>query len=316
MAVIKEEFLFPSAAGDCDIHAISWKPKGKSPKAVIQFVHGMAEYIDRYDSMARYFAEQGYAVYGNDHLGHGKSVNQKCPLGYFGTENRNGAVFVKDMKQLTDLAKTEFPGQPFFLFGHSMGSFLSRVYLSEYGEGLDGAIICGTAGPNPAAGFAVKLADAICKRHAKDPGVLLNKLAFSTYNARTRHYTSFDWLSKDQENVRVYVRDPLCGFLFSNQGFSDLLTLNQYIFSDAVIENCPKNLPMFFISGTGDPVGTYGKGVKKTVRLYRKSGHKKVSVKLYRGSRHEIHNDIDKVDVFKDMDHFMQKILTGKARKH
>ena len=128
MPVLKEEFTFPSVVGDADIHAVSWKPEGPV-KAVLQLVHGMAEYIDRYDGMARWFAERGIAVYGNDHLGHGLSVNDKYPLGYFGTKNQNAFVFRDDAKQLTDIAKEQNPGVPYVLFGHSMGSFVARIYL-------------------------------------------------------------------------------------------------------------------------------------------------------------------------------------------
>lgn len=318
MAVIKQEFLYRSSVGDCDIHAISWKPKGKeTPKAVIQIVHGMAEYIDRYDSVARYFAEHGYAVYGNDHLGHGQSVNENYPLGYFGESNKNGTVFVEDSHKLTQLAKQDNPGIPFVLFGHSMGSFVSRAYLAKYGYDLDAAVICGTSGPISGVDLAIKLAEKLSSKHGKEAGNFLNKLAFSTYNLRTQHSTPFDWLSKDTENVRTYINDPLCGFCFSNRGFYDLFTLNKYIFSDSVIHGCPVQLPLFFIAGSNDPVGAYGKGVKKTAKLYKKAGVKTVKVKLYKGSRHEIHNDIDKVDVYNDIIHFIDSTTgVGKGKKH
>lgn len=308
MAVIKQEFLYRSIVGDCDIHAISWRPKGKkAPKAVIQIVHGMAEYIDRYDDVARYFAEKGYAVYGNDHIGHGLSVNDKYPLGYFGEDNKDGAVFVADVKRLTDIAKRDVPGVPVILFGHSMGSFIAREYIGKHGYGVDAAVICGTSGPIAGVDFAIHLAEKFSAKNPKADGKLLNKLAFSTYNLKTRHYTPFDWLSKDQENVRRYIADPLCGFCFSNRGFYDLLTLNKYIFNKSVIDGCPVELPLFFIAGKDDPVGAYGKGVKKTVQLYRKAGVKTVKMKLYKGSRHEIHNDLDKVDVYNDIIRFIDK---------
>lgn len=306
MAVIKQEFLYRSSVGDCDIHAISWRPKGKkTPKAVIQLVHGMAEYIDRYDDVARYFAEHGFAVYGNDHIGHGQSVNEDYPLGYFGESNENGAIFVEDVRKLTNLAKAENPGIPCVIFGHSMGSFVTRAYLGKYGYNVDAAVICGTSGPISGVDVAIKIAALLSKHHGKQDGKLLNKLAFSTYNRKTRHNTPFDWLSKDSENVRKYINDPLCGFCFSNRGFYDLLTLNKYIFNKTVLRGCPADLPLFFIAGKNDPVGAYGKGVKKTVKLYKKAGVKKVKLKLYRGSRHEIHNDIDKVDVYNDIIRFI-----------
>lgn len=318
MAVIKQEFLYRSAVGDCDIHAISWKPKGKkNPKAIIQIVHGMAEYIDRYDDVARYFAEKGYAVYGNDHIGHGQSVNAKYPLGYFGEDNKNGDIFVADVKKLTNLAKRDYPGVPCVLFGHSMGSFITRAYIGRHGYAIDAAVICGTSGPIAGVDFAISLAEKFSEKNGKKEGKLLNKLAFSTYNLKTWHRTPFDWLSKDKENVRRYMKDPLCGFCFTNRGFYDLLTLNRYIFTPSVIRGCPKDLPLFFIAGTKDPVGAYGKGVRQSAKLYKKAGVKTVKVKLYSGSRHEIHNDRDKVDVYNDIIHFINSsIAAGKGRKH
>ncbi len=305
MPVLKEEFTFPSVVGDADIHAISWKPEGPA-KAVLQLVHGMAEYIDRYDGMARWFAEHGIAVYGNDHLGHGLSVNDKYPLGYFGTNNDKGFVFRDDAKQLTDIAKEQNPGVPVVLFGHSMGSFVARTYIAKYGDGLKAAVICGTAGPNPAIG-AAKLATALfTKTSPHADGKIMNSLAFGSYNKRTDKRTGFDWLSVNEKNVDVYIDDPLCGFLFSNQGFRDLITLNDYICQDECIAGAPADLPLFFIAGSEDPVGEYGKGVQWTYEAYQK-GHTDVQMKLYEGKRHEIHNEEDGEVVYQDVLNFIEE---------
>lgn len=290
MPVVKEEFTFPSTVGDLDIHAISWKPEDGNVQAVFQFVHGMAEYIDRYDSFARYLAERGYAVYGNDHIGHGSSVNKKYPLGYFGTDNENGKIFVEDTKKMTDIIKKENPGKKVIMFGHSMGSFVARAYCAKYGNDIDGAIICGTAGPNPAIGVALAISGARTKVAAKKEGKLINSLAFGAYNNKTDKRTGFDWLSFNEKNVDKYIADPLCGFPFSNQGFHDLLTLNKYMCSDEVFNGIPKDLPMLFVAGKDDPVGSYTKGVEQTLESLEKTGHTNVSHKYYE-SRHEIHNE-------------------------
>ncbi len=305
MPVLKEEFTYQSVVGDADIHAISWKPEGPV-KAVLQLVHGMAEYIDRYDGMARWFAEHGIAVYGNDHLGHGLSVNDKYPLGYFGTNNENAAVFVDDVKGLTDIAKEQNPGLPVVLFGHSMGSFVARLYLAKYGEGLKAAVICGTAGTNPAIG-AAKLATALfSKTSPKADGKIMNSLAFGSYNKKTDKRTAFDWLSVNEKNVDVYIDDPLCGFLFSNQGFRDLITMNDYMMKQDVIDAVPADLPICFIAGDEDPVGSYGAGVKEVVELFQKN-HSDISCKLYEGKRHEIHNEEDGEVVYQDILNFIEE---------
>lgn len=289
MAVIKKEFFYPSSCGNCNIHAISWKPT-EEPKAVIQFVHGMAEYGNRYESMAKYFAEHGYAFYINDHLGHGKSINDQYELGYFG-ENENGHVFVDDEKKLTDIIKMENPGKPVIIYGHSMGSFITRVYLSKYGNDVDAAVVCGTAGPNPAIGVAKFLTSILNKTSPHKGGKLMNKLAFMGWNGKTEKRTAFDWLSVDTENVDKYIADPLCGFLFTNNGFRALITLNDYINAAEVYEGTPKDLPIYLIYGEGDPVGAYGKGIAQAKEAYDKSGHTKVSVKGWPNARHEIHNE-------------------------
>ena len=304
MPVLKEEFTFPSVVGDADIHAVSWKPEGPV-KAVLQLVHGMAEYIDRYDGMARWFAERGIAVYGNDHLGHGLSVNDKYPLGYFGTKNQNAFVFRDDAKQLTDIAKEQNPGVPYVLFGHSMGSFVARIYLEKYSDELAAAIICGTAGPNPAIGAAKAATALFTKTSPKKDGKIMNSLAFGSYNKKTDKRTGFDWLSVNEKNVDVYIDDPLCGFLFSNQGFRDLITLNDYMVKDQVFEGCRADLPILLIAGDDDPVGAYGEGVKQTYESYKK-GHSDVTMKLYEGKRHEIHNEEDGEVVYQDVLDFIE----------
>lgn len=308
MPVLKEEFTYPSVVGDADIHAIVWKPEG-APKAVLQLVHGMAEYVDRYDKLARWFAEQGIIVYGNDHLGHGQSVNDKYPLGYFGTKNENAAVFVDDVKGLTDIAKKENPGLPVVLFGHSMGSFVARLYLAKYGTELAAAVICGTAGTNPAIAAAKAATALFAKTSPKKPGKIMNSLAFGAYNKKTDNRTPFDWLSIDETNVNVYIDDPLCGFLFSNQGFRDLITMNDYMMKQDVIDAAPADLPICFIAGDEDPVGSYGEGVKEVFELYKKN-HSDVSCKLYEGKRHEIHNEADGEVVYQDVYNFIkEKVL-------
>lgn len=305
MSVLKEEFTYPSIVGDAEIHAISWKPEG-TPKAVMQIIHGMAEYVDRYDGMACWLAERGVAVFGNDHLGHGLSVNDKYPLGYFGKENENCFVFRDDAKKLTDIAKKEYPGVPFVAFGHSMGSFINRIYLEKYSEDVDAAIICGTAGPNPLIGAALAATKVFSATSPKKPGKVMNGLAFGTYNNKTDKRTAFDWLSVNEKNVDVYIDDPLCGFLFSNQGFRDLITLNNYMVKDSVFDGCRADLPILLIAGEEDPVGAYGEGVKQTYESYKK-GHTDVSMKLYEGKRHEIHNEEDGEVVYQDILNFIEE---------
>lgn len=308
MAVIREDFTFTSTTGDLDIHAISWKPQDGKVKCVLQLVHGMAEYMDRYDEMARYFAERGIAVYGADHIGHGESINKDYHLGYFGRNNKAGRTFVDDAKLLTTIAKHENPGVPFVLFGHSMGSFVARAYSAIYGKELDAVIYCGTGGPPsfvaPLVGLmAAPLKLGSGKREAK----LLNKLSFCTFNGKTDKRTDFDWLSVNEENVDKYIADPLCGFCFSKHGFYDLTTLLQFVSKKSTFKMIPKDLPILMIAGSEDPVGEYGVAIRRIFALLKLTGHKKAEKKLFAGSRHEIHNEKNNEEVYDTVYKFIEK---------
>lgn len=314
MAVVFKEFYFDSVADGGKIRAASWKPKKGDIIGVFQIIHGMAEHIMRYDEFARFLAESGYAVYANDHIGHGKSTNLKYPLGYFGDKNEAGATFAADVKALTEIAKKENPGLPVILFGHSMGSFVARRYSAKYGKGIDGVIYCGTAGPNPAAPVAIKIAEVLCKFFgAKKPGFILDKLAFGTYNSKTEKRTNFDWLTKDDAIVDEYIADDLCGFLFSNRGYFDLLTLLNYVSSKAWLGEVPTDLPILMVAGDRDPVGPYGKGVEKVANSLRSTDHK-VDLILYPGDRHEILNEVDRDAVYEDILNWADGVIEASGK--
>jgi len=259
----------------------------------------MAEYIDRYDSMARWFASRGYAVYGNDHIGHGLSVTPNHPLGDLGGRNQDGEIFVKDVKTLSDMAKKENPGKPFYLFGHSMGSFIGRCYAAEYGDSLTAAIFCGSGMVPPET--CEKLGEAI-----EHVGMIQPENKFDQAVADIMAVTgSTDWLSVNQKNQDDYKADPLCGFAFTIRGYGQSLELIAESCDPETIGETPKDLPMFFISGSKDPVGLYGVGFNAMVNAYTKD-HTKVSSKLYEGYKHEIHNDDCKDEVYADILAFIQ----------
>ncbi len=307
MAMNKTDFFFTSTTGDCEIHAARYE--GVNKKAIFQITHGMAEYIDRYEDFIEALVNDGFVVYAHDHIGHGKSINDNYPLGYFGQDNGAGNIFVKDCKKLTDIAKSENPGLPVFFFGHSMGSFVARKYISLYGEDLAGAVICGTGGPNPAAGIAIALASIFIKlKGAKTPGTVINNVAFGAYNDKTDKRTPFDWLTNKEAIVDKYIADPLCGFCFSYQGFKDMLGMLKYINTKPCYNQTPANLPIFLIAGAEDPVGSYGKGVETVAAEYKK-GHSNVTLKLYPNDRHELLNELDKETVKADVINWCNNLL-------
>lgn len=289
--MIKKEFYFPSVSGLADIHAASFMPEEKEVKAVLQIAHGMAEHLERYETFAEVLCENGIAVYINDHLGHGKSVKNDDELGYFG-EKAGWKNFIADCYRLTRIAKDENPGKPFIFFGHSMGSFVARAYSLEYANDIDGAIYCGTAGPNPAAGMGPLIAAAIGKikgDHYRTK--LVDKIAFGAYNNKFEQRTPFDWLSRDQFQVDKYVADKYCGFLFTAYGYRDLTSLLGFVSGKKWFESLDKELPVLIISGAMDPVGNFGKGIDQVCEKLEAAGKKNFKKILYPDGRHEILNE-------------------------
>lgn len=303
MAFKVNEYYYLSVSKLCNIYAKSIEPENREDvKAVFQITHGMAEHSARYDRFAEFLVEHGYAVFINDHLGHGKSIAGEEELGYFGKENGRDAL-VNDVKTLTEIAKKEFPGKPIILFGHSMGSFVARKYCAMYGDNIDAAIFCGTSGANPGAGIGAALASFVAKEKGDHHrSHMLNSLAFGSYN---KHFeparTDFDWLTRDEKIVDLYVADPLCGFRFTDPGYHELFKILQDVSGKKWYRSVPYILPMLVISGEEDPVGNYGKGVREVFHGLKKSGHSDVTLKLYPGDRHEILNELDKEEVYQDI---------------
>lgn len=301
--VRKEEFTFDSRDGKTKIHAVRWVPEGKVI-CILQIVHGMAEYIERYEEVAQYFAEKGILVTGEDHLGHGKSVSKDGTYGYF-CEQDPATVVVRDVHRLKKMTQEDYPGIPYVILGHSMGSFILRNYICRYGTGIQGVIVCGTASmPGPVI-VAAKAVAGLQKLFQGDKHVskLLDKMAFGAYNKKIQEAnTGFDWLATDESVVEKYVQDSLCGFTFTVNGFRTLFELLSRLNKVENLQKMPKELPVFFIAGEEDPVGDYGNGVKKVYEDFTDClGMKNVALKLYAGDRHEILNELDKQQVFEDI---------------
>ena len=299
---MKKEFYFPSASGDTKIHAVIYIPEGKI-QAILQIAHGMVEYIERYEQFALYLNSKGILVTGNDHLGHGSSVSSKDNYGYLCEKNGNKAVLY-DIRRLTDIIKKSYPNIPYFLLGHSMGSFYARQYLIDFGKELDGAIIMGTGFQPP---FLIKAGKNLSKGIAHFKGwhcrcPLINNIAFGSYNKRFRPTrTSKDWLTKDTAIIDKYVTDERCNFMFTLNAFYNMFCGMERLYKKNLLEKMPKNLPVFFVSGTDDPVGDFSKGVIRAVDSFHNVGMKNVKVKLYEGDRHEILNETDREIIYQDL---------------
>ena len=299
----KEEFYFPSRDNRTKIHALRWTPETDRPVCIVQIVHGMAEYADRYEEFARFLTDRGVVVTGEDHLGHGKSAVEGKNYGYF-CEQDPATVVVRDVHRLKKMTQEAYPGVPYILMGHSMGSFIVRNYLCRYGSGIDGALILGT-GMQSAALLAVsKLTAGIQKLFYGDNHIsrLIDRGAFGAYNKKIPSpNTAMDWLSRDEAKVKEYMEDPLCGFTFTVNGFSTLFTLISRIRKKENLEKIPENLPVHFASGDADPVGNYGKGVRAAYDSLKKAGMNQLSLKLDESDRHELLNEKDRGQVREDL---------------
>ncbi len=309
----KQEFYFGSRDGEHKLHTIKWIPETERPVCILQIVHGMSEYIDRYDAFARFMAGKGILVVGDDHLGHGLSVKEGELRGYFCKEDA-ATVLVRDEHRLKKMMQEAYPGVPYIILGHSMGSFILRNYLMRYGSGIDGAVIMGTGmTPRRQVIFAWTLATflsiAAGPRHVCRQ---LDRILFRTYNRGLEAGSgdSGSWISVNPENVKCHKEDPMCHFAFTANGFQALMKLIWNLYDTEGLKKMPKNLPVLFVSGGEDPVGNYGKDVEKVFRSFEALGMEQIQLKLYPKDRHEILNEADTEDVYGDIYRFILQRVT------
>lgn len=297
---MRTDFYFDSC-GAGQIHCCRWSPEGEV-KAVLQIVHGIAEFVERYDAFANYLNSLGYLVVAEDHMGHGKSINGEGIQGYF-----HGGWFsaVDDTYRLLKDTKAEYPDVPYILFGHSMGSFMARTILCKYPDsGIAAAIICGTGWqPTFALPALIKVVEGICRKTGETkPNEKLQGMVFGSYNGKVEHpRTPYDWLTRDAKIVDDYVAHPLCGFTASCGLLREMMKGIYYIQQPKNLANMRKDLPVFFIAGGDDPVGSYSKGIHQAAEAFRKAGMTDVSVRIYPLCRHEILNEINKEEIFEDV---------------
>ena len=307
----KEELYFESRDNESRIFAVKWIPD-QTPICIVQIIHGMAEFIERYEPFAEFLAQRGILVTGEDHLGHGKSIAGNPP-GYF-CRRDPATVVVRDVHRLKKLVQEEYPGIPYIIFGHSMGSLIARNYISRYGTGIDGVVISATA-MNPKA--SLNALGVLCRflsflQGPKHISRFLDKVAFGSYCKRIENpVSSFDWLSRDTTEVEKYNENPLCGFIFTINGFRTLKELNANLYKKENLDKIPRELPVHFIYGSEDPVGNYGKAVKEVYDSYIAMGMTNVSIQCYEGDRHELLNEINRETVMQNLYNWFCMIAKG-----
>lgn len=300
-----QELYYPSSDGKTNIHACIWPCEGETG-AVLQIIHGMAEYAERYAPFAEYLNKHGITVCAEDHLGHGKSVADKDCYSYF-AERKGYAPVLEDIRSLTEIVRPKYEGVPYFVMGHSMGSFFCRKYISLYGAELAGAVVMGTGfKPEAVTGPAKFMTRLVALfKGWKHKSKFIDNLAFGAYNKKFEKRTDFDWLSENKENVDKYIADDLCGITFTCNGFFGLFSILGEACKKRTFRVTDKNLPIYLVAGADDPVGDFSKGVVKVYEKYQKAGIEDVSLTLYRGGRHEILNDNCAPQVYEDVRDFI-----------
>ena len=309
MSIIKKEAYFNSSTGVNKIRTLIWQDDEVTSVAVFQISHGVCEHINRYDDFARFLASKGYIVCGNDHIGHGKSVESEEDLG-FTAEKEGYRRFVDDMHILYNIMHTKYPELPYFLFGHSMGSLCARVYASTFGSKLSGLIICGTAQvPSGLDFFINTLENAVAKFGPRTVNhtlaSMLNKVSSLSVQDKT---SELDWLSVNKDNVEAYRNDPLCGQELSLAGLRDLASIGILASDKLWPATIPVDLPVMIIGGANDPVGFNGKGPIDCADSLTEVGIDPTVI-IYPCCRHEILNEDCKENIYFDILGWLNSIL-------
>lgn len=299
---IHRELSFLSSDGKNTVHAEIFEPKEEQIKAVVQISHGMIDYIGRYSALAEYLTDRGYIVAGCDHLGHGQTAQNEEDFGYFAKKNGYNYV-IEDLKSMNGILKSRYKGLPIIMLGHSMGSFLARLYAVKYPQTIDGVIIHGTGGKNPLAPIGIALIKLLKlifgDRHRS---LLVTVLAFGSYNSKFDKSEGINaWLTRDSSMVADRSENPKTNFIFTLSGYKDLFKMLSECNKNKWYKEYPSSLPTLVVSGDADPVGGYGKGVRQVYNGLSKQGVYSLEIKIYEGARHELFNEKNREEVFYDI---------------
>lgn len=296
------EFSFLSNDRKNTIHAEIYAPKEGEIRGVVQLAHGMVDYVARYTALADYLTGEGFVFAGNDHLGHGKSVSDPADFGFFASHEGYKLV-VDDLHTMNEELHKRYPDKPVILLGHSMGSFLSRLYAVKYPTTIDGIIIHGTGGKNPALPFG-KIVVAVLRaiKGERHRSLLVKKLSFMGYNSKFDKSEGEEaWLTRAGELVADRKGDPRTSFVFTLAGYNDLFTMLGECNGSQWYSEYPKSLPTILMAGAADPVGNYGEGIREIYDGLSKEGVVSLDIELYEGARHELFNETNRAEVFRDI---------------
>lgn len=314
MNISKTEGCYQSSNGKNTICYTVWEPDC-SPRAIIQISHGMCEYVDRYDEVARILCEKGFVVCGNDHLGHGRSIASKEELGYF-AENDGDLYLVRDLHALNQIMRNKYRSLPYILLGHSFGSFIARAYMVGHGESVDGLILSGTSAGNQPVKLGMKVTSFLARRkggmyHSK----MVDRLAFGGYNKRVNEpkgkKSGYEWITTEPKALSDYADDYRCTFIFTVQGFYDMFALLDFVNSEEWYKKMPKSTPVFMIGGEEDPVSGYGKDIPAIAERLLDADSSEVEYKIYPNERHEVLTGKCRYEAIEDVAVFIDKVIEG-----
>ena len=298
---MRENFKFKDSDG-IELNVYKWIPKGEKI-GVVQISHGMTENVLRYDEFAEYLNDKGFIVYGHDHRGHGLTARTKEDLGYI-SDNEGFDWLVRDLYELISNAKQENKGLPIYLFGHSMGSFVSQRFVELHGKDIDGLILSGSNGePTKLTPFGILISRLEIKLFGrKHTSKVMDKLSFGNFNKKFKpNRTPYDWLCSVDSEVDKYIANEHCGFVCSSSFYYDLLRGLKEIHNEKNFISIPNELPIYILAGDMDPVGFFGKGIMNLYEKLMNNGIKDVKYKLYKDKRHEILNEDNKEEVMNDI---------------
>lgn len=302
MKIIKDRFEYSGGSLAYRIY----EPEGEI-RAVLQVSHGMCEYVGRYEAYAEHLCSLGIVLAGNDHPGHGESAERADELGAIDMEDA-----LLGLRAMSELLLERYEGKPLILLGHSMGSFLCRIYLTKYAENLAGAIVMGTAGAGAPTGAGIALANLVALfRGERHRSKLLRTIQQSGYLKRCgKNPDRCDWLTRDRAVVEKYNSDKYCNYIFTVSGYRDLFRMLEAVSTEEWAPNVPTDLPILLISGEDDPVGGYGRGVCAVAGALTHAGARKLTTVLIPGARHEVLNEIDREETYAVIDKWIDEVLS------
>lgn len=311
----KREFTLQSKYDNLALSCAEYTAEGvtqTTAKGVVQIVHGMCEYKERYEGFIDYLTQNGYIVFAHDHRGHGGSVTANENLGYFG--DKKGEAIVDDAALVTDEIRRLYSGLSVTLFGHSMGSLVVRAYIQKYEEKIDKLIVCGSPSKNSLAGFGLMLNGVISAfRGKKYRSRLMANASTGGGDDKFPGEGKNAWLTRDKTVVEKYNADEKCNFVFSCNGFSNLLHLVKNAYKKKKYPAKHSDLPIFFMAGADDPVIGSEKKWLAAQQFLRDVGYKNVTGKSYPKMRHEILNELGKEEVYADALAFIEKSAEKQA---